>query len=53
MLDSIARPYQSSGLTEGRAYYVVEFFLPYSSITGIDRLVPAILPEELYDRALF
>jgi hypothetical protein len=51
--DSIALPYQSVGLTEGGSYFVVELFLPYTSITGFDRLMPGLIPGVLYDRTLF
>jgi Flp pilus assembly protein TadG len=51
--DSIARPYMTAELTEGRDYYVVEIFLPYRSVTGFDRLMPRALPSVLYDRTLF
>jgi Flp pilus assembly protein TadG len=51
--DSVAQPYVTADLTEGRAYYVVEIFLPYSSVTGFDRLMPGTIPSVLYDRTLF
>jgi hypothetical protein len=49
----VAVPYQGTGLTEGRRYFVVEIFFPYASITGFDRLLPGMLPEVLYDRTIF
>jgi hypothetical protein len=51
--DSVAIPFQGAGLTEGRSYYVVEIFFPYTSITGFDRLMPGLTPGVLYDRSLF
>jgi Flp pilus assembly protein TadG len=53
MPDSVATPFQATGLTEGRSYFVVEMFLPYTSATGFDKLMPGLTPDVLYDRALF
>jgi Flp pilus assembly protein TadG len=53
MPDSVAVPYQATGLTEGRSYFVVEMFLPYQSMTGFDKLMPGLTPQVLYDRTLF
>jgi hypothetical protein len=51
--DSIASPYLASGLTEDGVYYVMELFLPYHGVTGLDRLFRGMVPETLYDRTLF
>jgi Flp pilus assembly protein TadG len=53
MPDSVAVVYQSSGLSEGESYYVVELFLTYVPVTGFTRLLTGLIPETLYERTLF
>ena len=52
-LDSVASAYVGAGLLDGGRYYVVELFVPYTPITGFDRLMPGLIPGTLYDRTLF
>jgi Flp pilus assembly protein TadG len=51
--DSIATPYVGAGLLDEGRYYVIELFVPYTPITGFDRLLPGMIPGTLYDRTLF
>ena len=51
--DSTATPYVTAGLLNSGRYYVVEIFVPYTPITGFDRLLPGLIPGTFYDRSLF
>jgi hypothetical protein len=52
-VDSLATPFVTAGLLNGGRYYAVEIFVPYTPITGFDRLLPGMIPGTLYDRSLF
>jgi hypothetical protein len=52
-VDSIANAYVGAGLLDGGRYYVVELFVPYTPITGFERLMPGLIPGTFYDRTLF
>lgn len=41
------------GLVEGQTVFAVEVFYDYRAVTPLKALVGAVIPEELYERAVF
>ncbi len=53
MRGGVALPLQSFGLQDGRIYHVVEAFSLYRPFTPLDAFVERVVPDTLYDRAVF
>lgn len=49
----VAAPLAGIGLRDGSTYYVVEVFLPYRPFTPLRNLLAGVVPDTLYERALF
>lgn len=49
----LATAWQGGALVDGQTYYVVEVFLPYKPFTPLRGFVSALIPDTLYERALF
>ncbi len=51
--DSVATDLSAIGFLEGSTHYVVEIFYGYESITPLADFVASVIPDPIYERAIF